>query len=147
MPVWGYLSNFWDSVTESIATTTGSIIQYPVSFFQSIGNAVAGAVGDLFDTFFHSFSDIFIFLTWSFSVFGNILAHLAFPITFIYNFFKGVFFYAFTAPSAPDIPYTFSTTTISVLQAIPYWDSFATALGVILIMICGISVLKLLTHL
>jgi hypothetical protein len=62
--VFGYLSEFWDSITEA---TSGTI-----EFFQSIGNAVAGAIGNIFLTPLKVIFDFF----WTFKILYDCVANL-----------------------------------------------------------------------
>lgn len=142
---WDYLSAFWDQVTGSVASTTESLISYPVSFFQNIGNAVAGATGQIFDTFFHTFSDLFLFASWTGEMIGSIFSKLSLPFQFVYNFFKNIYTYGFATPSDPEITYTFSTSTIAVFETIPYWSTLIMVLGIGLVLVVGLGIFKLIT--
>jgi len=142
---WDYLSSFWDQITGAVASTTENWISYPVSFFQNIGNAVAGALGQIFDTFFHTFSDIFIFGAWAGGMIGNIFLKLTLPFQFVYNFFKNIYSYGFATPSDPEITYTFSTSTMAVFEAIPHWSTITMILGVGLVLVIGLGIFKLIT--
>jgi len=142
---WYYLSEFWDLITESFATQTAEIISYPVSFFQNIGNAVAGALGNIFDTFFHTFSDLVLFFSWTGEILGKILYKLGSPFVYVFNFLKNTFSIGFSTPDAPDLTYTFSTSTLAVFDAIPHWQTLTTILGIAFTLFVGIAIFKLFT--
>jgi len=142
---WDYLSAFWDQITGAVASTTENLISYPVSFFQNIGNAVAGAIGQIFDTLFHTFSDIFVFGAWTGEMVGAIFSKLTLPFQFVYNFFKNIYSYGFATPSDPDITYTFSTSTMAVFETIPYWSTLIMILGIALVLVVGLGIFKLIT--
>ena len=144
--VWGYLSQFWDSITGAVASTTENIISYPVEFFQNIGNAVAGAVGSIFDSFFHTFADITYFFAWSFEMIGIIFNKLSLPFSFIYHFVLNIFSYGFATPGPAELTYSFSTSTLSVFNAIPYWSTISLVLGIGITILLGLGTFKLLTR-
>jgi len=141
---WTYLSDFWDQITGAVASTTADLVSYPVSFFQNIGNAVAGAVGQIFDTLFHTFSDLFIFGAWTGEMIGAIFSKLSLPFSFVYNFFKNVYSYGFTTASDPAVSYTFSTSTLEVFDTIPAWDTMSMILGIGLVIIVGFGIFKMI---
>jgi len=60
---WGFLGEFWNAITEK----TLDAWVYTVDWFQQIGLATAGALGNLLDYLIHSLSDFFVFLGWLFS--------------------------------------------------------------------------------
>ena len=69
--IWGYLSEFWDNITEVVVSTLGNSITYTIEFFQSVGNAVAGAIGSLFDDLIHHIYDVFLVIYWLFEHLKN----------------------------------------------------------------------------
>jgi len=142
---WFYLSEFWDQITEVFSTTSENLVSYPVAFFQNIGNAVAGALGNIFDTFFHTFSDLTLFFSWSGEMLGKILYKLGSPFVYIFNFLKNAFSIGFSTPDTPDLTYTFSTSTLAVFDSIPYWTTMTTILGVAFTLFVGIAIFKLFT--
>jgi len=131
--VWGYLSEFWNSITQ--------VGDYTIEFFQNIGNAVAGALGNLFDFLNHSLSDIFIFGGWFFSTLGILLSKLWLPVNFIFNFFSAFVEKAFTTPEPQNI-WVFNSEIMSVFETIPYWNTLTFILGVGILIIVGMAILK-----
>jgi len=139
---WGYLSEFWDSVS----STTLNAWEYTESWFYNIGNAVAGAVGALFEFVNHNLSDFFVFLGWFFSNLGYILNQLIAPIKYILTFSKFFFVGALDDPATTTEIWNFSTSTISVFEAIPYWSELSIVLALSILLIFGIAILKLFTR-
>jgi hypothetical protein len=136
---WGYLSEFWNSVS----TSTINAWEYSQAWFYNIGNAVAGAVGNLFDFINHYFSDLLTFISWFAHSLSFIFYQLLSPVKYIFTFSSSFFDNAFNSPIPPDEFLGFSTTTISFLNSLPYWNLIGTALGIMLLFIGGLAVLKL----
>lgn len=135
---WGYLSEFWNAVS----STTLNAWEYTSAWFQNVGNAVAGAIGNLFEFINHSISDVFVFLGWFFKSLGFIFNQLFTPIRYVFQFVKSFYSQAFATPTDPEI-YSFSTSTMEVLEAVPYWSEAITMLGIAILLLCGIAIFKL----
>jgi len=131
--VWGYLSEFWDAITDVIVGGT----TYTIAWFEGIGNAVAGAIGALFEDLIHHIYDVFYICQYLVDNLGNLFAIVFTPLTWIFNFVKGFFISAFTAPVEPTITWTFSEEILGIFQHVPYWNVLMFAIG------AGISVLVL----
>lgn len=138
--VWDYLAQFWDAIT---AQTVGGV-EYTIAWFQQIGNAVAGALGLFFDFIFHGLNDIFVFISWFGYALKTIFVALLSPINYFANILRFFFSTAFSTPSAPEATYTFSDQVLAVFNSIPNWEIFASVLGAIIMLICGVGCLKLL---
>lgn len=134
--IWQYLSQFWDSIV--------AVSEYPVEFFQNIGNAVAGALGDFLDIIFHNLNDIFVIINWLGVNFKNIFVSLSSPLTYFFNILRFFFSTAFSTPPNPEITFTFSQRVLDVFEAIPHWQVLSSVLGAGVILIIGVSGLKLL---
>jgi len=136
--IWEYLSQFWDSIV--------AVGEYPIAFFQNIGIAVAGALGSFFDFIFHNISDVFILLGWFGSNIKNIFLSLLTPITYFFNVLKFFFTTAFSTAPMPDptATFTFSQPILDVFNTIPNWPIFSSVLGAGIILVIGISGIKLL---
>jgi len=130
---WGYLGEFWNAIT--------GVGDYTIAWFQSVGNAVAGAVGNLFEFVNHSLSDVFVFGGWFFSVLGNLIGKLWLPINYIFNFFKSFAEKAFSTPVNPDI-WNFNDEIKSVFENIPYWNTITLVLGVCILIIFSVAILR-----
>lgn len=137
--MWDYILQFWDSLTE-VVVSAGS---YSVEWFQNIGNAVAGAIGGLFDWIIHYLNDFFIFLGWIFTMITELMKTLTLPISYIFNYLKGFTTSAFSSPQATGISYTFSPEIMGVFEAIPYWDTMLIVLGIGFSITIGFSIFKL----
>lgn len=136
--IWDYFSQFWDSIS--------AVGEYPISFFQNIGLAVAGALGSFFDVIFHNLNDVFTFLNWFGSNIKNIFVSLLTPIAYFFNVLKFFFTTAFSTPPPPDptATFTFSQPILDVFNTIPNWQIFSSVLGAGIILVIGISGIKLL---
>lgn len=127
--VWGYLAEFWDKLVE--------VGGYPVAWFQGIGNAVAGAIGSLFEDLIHHLYDFFYIAQYLIDNLGELFTIIFTPLTWIFNFVKGFFVSAFATPIEPTITWIFPTQILEIFDAIPYWGIFTFAIG------SGIAVLVL----
>ncbi len=134
--IWEYLAQFWNLITE--------VGEYPIAFFQNIGIAVAGAIGGFFDVIFHNINDIFVLVAWLGYALKVIFTSLLSPIIYFFNVLRFFFATAFSTPATPEATYTFSSEVLAVFNTIPNWPIFASVLGAIIILICGIGCLKLL---
>jgi len=123
--VWGYLSEFWDAV-QQVVVEGGT---YTTDWFKSIGNAVAGAVGNLFEDLIHHFYDGFYILQYLIDNLGTLFSIIFTPLTWAFNFVKGFFISAFLTPPEPEITWTFADNVLEVFYAIPYWGVLMFAVG------------------
>lgn len=89
---WGYLSEFWNS----IASSTVSAGEYTVGWFENIGNAVAGAIGGLFEDLVHHIYDLFYLIRWFLDGLQELFSIIISPLTWGYNFARGLFASAFS---------------------------------------------------
>ena len=78
--MWGYLEQFWNAITQ--------VGDYTIEWFRNIGNAVAGAIGGMFDWLIHYVSDVFIFLGWLFSILKELIMTFLSPVAYTFNFLK-----------------------------------------------------------
>jgi len=134
--MWDYISQFWDAIT--------GIGDYTIEWFQNIGNAVAGAIGGLFDWLFHYISDLFVFLGWIFSVLTQMIQTFTLPISYVFNFIKGFTSSAFSDPQIAGLGYSFSPAIMGVFEAIPYWSVILSVLGIGVSVIVGFGIFRLL---
>jgi len=131
--IWGYLEEFWGAIT--------TLPSYTIVYFQNIGNAVAGALGNLFEFLNHSLSDVFIFGGWFFSTLGNLFSKLWLPVNYIFSFFSAFVGKAFATPEPKNI-WSFNDEIIAVFDTIPYWSEMGFVLGLGILIIIGIAILK-----
>lgn len=121
--MWGFLQEFWNAITQ--------VGDYTIEWFQNIGLAVAGAVGNLFDFVLHYINDIAVFFYWIFSILGDIIGIFLLPLTYIFNFLKSLIQNAFATPD--DFSYNWSTDILSIFEAIPYWTTITSVIGTAII--------------
>lgn len=133
--VWNYLSQFWEAVV--------GVGEYTIEFFQSIGNAVAGALGGLFDNTFHLISDIGLIFNWFSTQLKDIFLGVLQPISYIFNLLKSFWGTAFQTPATPELTYTFPQEVIDVFETIPHWSIISTILAGIIILVMGIALIRL----
>jgi len=138
---WGFLGEFWDSITSQTLTAW----QYTADWFKQIGLAVAGAIGGLFDYLIHYFNDVFVFLGWLFNGIKELASAVMLPIAYIGNFLKGFITNAIKTPLTPETSYTFSTSTMEIFETIPHWNSISSILGVAILILGGFAILRLIT--
>jgi len=131
--VWEYLSQFWDSIT--------SVGDYTVEWFQNVGNAIAGAIGGMFDFLLHNVSDFFVFLGWFFSNVGGIFTATIQPVQYVFNFLKSFLNNAFSTPVDNAI-WSFPAGIKDLFATIPYWDIVGTILGISILIFSGFFVFK-----
>lgn len=126
--MWGYLSEFWDEITQ--------VGDYTVAWFQGIGNAVAGAIGGIFEDLTHHFYDIFYLIQWFLDNLGDILAIAFTPLIWIFNFVKGFFVNATSTLEALGIEIEETTLMTDNLQtffdSVPYFDLLLTGVAGVL---------------
>lgn len=123
--MWGYLSEFWNEITQ--------VGDYTVAWFQSVGNAVAGAIGGLFEDLTHHFYDIFYIAQWFLDNLGQMISVAFTPLTWIFNFVRGFFVSASMSLEelgieVPEIDLV-SSNVLSALETIPYFTLLLTAIG------------------
>lgn len=138
---WGYLGQFWDSV----ASTTINAWEYTADWFQNIGNAVAGAIGGMFDWFLHYINDLWILIGWLAASIAKFFVLLWSPLDYIFNFFTGFTGTAFN-PATTTAMWSFSTSSLSSLSAIPYFDTLKTGVGIIILACILFFLLKFLIN-
>ena len=125
--MWGYLTEFWNAIT-GVVVEAGN---YTADFFQSIGNAVAGAIGGAFDWFLHFGFDTYTFIRWVADSFSQLFVFLTSPLSYFYQFLKAFFVNISAPPTGIDSGLTqYATSTLDIFQAIPYWDTLTLILGV-----------------
>lgn len=134
---WGYLSEFWDKIAV--------VGEYTVEWFQGIGNAVAGAIGALFEDLIHHIYDVFYIAQYLIDNLVELFEVVFIPLIWVFNLIKGFFISAFADPVEPGIDWVFSDEILSVFQVIPYWDIFTFALGAGISIIVLVFILKRLT--
>lgn len=124
--MWGYLSEFWGAITE--------VGGYTVAWFESVGNAVAGAVGGLFEDLTHHFYDIFYIVQWFLDNLGDMIAMAFIPLAWVFNFVKGFFVSAGMSLEelgieVPEGLSLVSANVLAVFEIVPYFNLLLTAIA------------------
>jgi hypothetical protein len=123
--LWGYLAEFWGKL--------GAVGDYTIEWFQGIGNAVAGAIGGLFEDLAHNFYDIFYVIQWLLEGLQNLFIIIFRPLTWIFNFGKGFFDTAFKTPEELGITTgeigIFDPKVFQVFNAIPHANLIFAGVG------------------
>lgn len=133
---WGFLGEFWNLIVD--------VADYPIEFFQNIGFAVAGALGNFFDVIFHNLNDIFVFFVWIGAALKNIFLAIVSPLLYFFNVLRWFFTTAFGEIPSAELTYTFSPEVLEVFDAIPHWDLVSLVMGAIILLLAGVATLKLL---
>jgi len=130
--VWGYLSEFWESITDVVVGGT----TYTIDFFEAIGNAVAGAVGSIFEGLTHLVFDWFYLLQWGFENLSPIVQAALSPLAWIFNFTTGFFVSAGSTLENLGIEtpaFSLENTHIQeIFEAIPYFDTLMFGIAAII---------------
>jgi len=139
--MWGYLTEFWNAITE-VVVEAGT---YTADWFQSIGNAVAGAVGGLFDWLLHYGNDFFVFMGWLISGIGHIFVIITAPLSYFFTFLKAFWLNASKSPVEIVAALNVSSPSAdAIFQFIPYWDTMTYILGVGVLVIGAVGIIYLL---
>lgn len=125
--MWGYLTEFWDAIT-GVVVEAGN---YTADFFQSIGNAVAGALGGAFDWLLHFLWDTYTFARWILDTFSQLFIFLTSPLSYFYQFLKAFFLNIAKPPvEISSVLTQYATSTNAIFQTIPLWGTLTLILGV-----------------
>lgn len=123
--VWGYLSEFWDAITQEVVEAG----VYTIGWFESVGNAVAGAIGSLFEDLIHNLYDVFYIVQYLLDNLQSLFDIVLTPLTWTFNFVRGFFVSAFIDDIPPTITWVFPEEVIGVFNSIPYWEVFTFGIG------------------
>lgn len=140
--MFGYLSEFWDAVVGETLTAW----EYTADWFKQIGNAVAGAIGNLFYFVLHYINDLFVFLGWLFTILRELISYMLMPMTFALSFLKGFFSKAFATPT-DFTDYSWASNVLGIFSAIPYWNTIITVLTVAIFLVVVFFTFKILLKL
>jgi len=143
--MWGYLSEFWSSITQ-VVIEAGT---YTIDWFQSVGNAVAGAIGGLFEDLIHHFYDIFYAVQWLLDGLQNFFSIIFSPVVWTLNFGKGFITSAFSSPEELGLEIgdvgEISGSVFAFFSAIPYFNYIFLGLSAILGLFFLIIIIKKLS--
>jgi len=139
--MWGYLTEFWDNVSGS----TIDAWEFTATWFQNVGNAVAGAVGNLFFFALRSINDFVVLIGWFFELIKTFFQFISTPFIWVIHIISAFFSNVGLPPT--DFSYTWNTDVLSVFQAIPYWSYISLVIGIVITLIGLRSVLNALSKL
>lgn len=122
---WGYLGEFWNAVAEVVVDAN----TYTIAWFQSLGNAVAGAIGSLFEDLIHHIYDVFYIAQYLLDNLADLFSIIFIPLTWIFNFVRGFFNSAFATPPEAGISWVFSDSILNFYNSIPYWNYLMFGVG------------------
>jgi len=112
--MFGYLAEFWDSISEAVVGGT----TYTVAWFEQVGNAVAGGIGNILLSPLKVIVDFFLAIAYLlkclWAVINLILSFFSFLFEWIYNLFEIVLT---TPPTTGEV--IFDTNWISFFTSIP----------------------------
>jgi hypothetical protein len=98
------------------------------------------------DTFFHTITDLALFIQWLFANLKVIFTALLSPVNYIFSVIRYFWSSAFLTPPAPEFTYTFSPEVLAVFNSIPHWSIFVSVIGAVVIVFAGVAILKLFLH-
>jgi hypothetical protein len=131
--MWGFLTEFWDAIT--------GVGEYTIEFFQNIGLAVAGAVGNLFDFALHFLNDGAVFFGWIGSILKEIVLTFVMPLSYVFAFMKSLLASAFATP-VDYTGYSWDAGILGVFSAIPLWSTLVAVIGIALAVLVLFFVLR-----
>lgn len=134
---WGFLTEFWNSIT--------GLANYPIEFFENIGLAVAGALGNFFEAGVHIILDLAIVGQWLFNILALMIGKLILPIEYVFTFLKTFSTEAFK-PVIPTELWQVPANIKSIFETLPYWDNLTVALGVAILLMIGVATIRKLTR-
>ena len=138
--MWGFLAEFWNAITEVVVGGA----TYTIDFFQSIGNAVAGAVGGAFDWLLHFLFDGVVFARWVLDSFAQLFNFITAPLSYIFQFLKSFWLNLIKPPVEISSSLTqYATSTNGIFTSIPYWDTMVLILIVGLLVVGGVGLMAL----
>jgi len=139
--MWTYLNQFWDSVAE-VVVSGGT---YTIDWFKAIGNAVAGAIGGLFDWLLHYINDFFVFLGYLGKNLESLIDIFLIPFKYIFSFISQ---FLRTATLSPILPLGADIWDFKTLfSQVPILAFADTIVGLFLLAVLGFGILKSLKSL
>lgn len=139
--MWGYLSEFWDAITE--------VGDYTIEWFESVGNAVAGAIGGLFENLVHHLYDFFYLIWWLADSLKELIGILLKPLIWIFQFGKG--FLSVATKTAEELGLetgeiaSFNQAVFNLFDEIPYINYIFAGAGAVLGILCLVFIIKKLS--
>jgi hypothetical protein len=144
--MWGYLSEFWDSISSS----TVSAGEYTIGWFENVGNAVAGAIGGLFDDLVHHIYDFFYLIRWFLDGLQELFSIIISPLTWGYNFARGLFASGFSTADELGLEtgelQAFEESVSGFFEVFPYADYIFLGVSAMLGIVFLVFVIKKLSE-
>ena len=140
--MWGYLVEFWDAIIQ--------VGDYTIEWFEQIGNAVAGAIGGLFEDLIHHIYDIFYIAEWFLDNLSQMLATAFTPLSWIFNFVRGFFVSATLTIEElgielPELS-VFTGDVQEVFENFPYMNLLLTGVGGALGIFIVVAIIRKIIH-
>lgn len=140
--MWGYLNEFWNAIIQ--------VGDYTIEWFEQIGNAVAGAIGGLFEDLIHHIYDVFYIANWFVDNLSDMFSIAFKPLAWIFNFVRG-FFVSATSTLAelelevPEI-LVWTSNVQNVFENFPYMNLLITGIGGALGLFLVVFIFKKIIH-
>lgn len=87
-------------------------------------------------------SDFIVFLGWLWENIATIFGNVFLPVRYIFSFLQQLVLTAFSTPPELETIWGFSTSTMAIFQAIPYWNIICTSLISAVFLIFILFILK-----
>jgi len=134
----GFLNEFWSAITSATEGT--------VEWFQSLGNAVAGALGNLLFYPLQAVIDFGLAIAYLMNQLLSLISYLISPFLYFFTFLGAVLNYMFQPATASVSLPPLTTSIITVLNIIPYFGYFLAAITAALWIKVILSTLHTLKH-
>jgi len=135
MFIFDYLSQFWNQISDASANT--------VAWFQSVGNAVAGALGYIILTPLQAVVDFGLALSWIFSNLINIIVNFLSPLKFLAVFFSQFLNSILSISNDPQTGFVFDSNALAIITGIiPLWSVLSSVLAGIIVLAGVITTIK-----
>jgi len=94
----------------------------------------------------HAISDIGLMFTYIWAIAKSIFQAIATPVVFLFNFLYSFFDKFLTGVENIDYeaPINFSTSTVTLLEQLPYWSEIQTVVGAGLMIMIILAIFKIL---
>lgn len=140
--MWGYLTEFWEQLV--------AVGEYPIEWFEGIGNAVAGAIGGFFEDLIHHIYDLFYLVSWILDSLGNLFNIIMTPLIWVFNFGRGFISTAFATPEQLGLEllpsFTYGENIMDFFDSFPYFNVMIAGVGAGLSILMFSFIIKKLIH-
>ena len=89
-------------------------------------------------------SDFGVFFGWFFSSLKTIFLCLLAPVSYIFTYLKIIIAAVFSSAPTPEVSYQFGQNVLAVFDKIPYWTTLSAIIGALIVLVLGVSTLKLI---